>query len=168
VRLFDHAYNPADSMSYENVTRGNSFELISEDITDASDRWDISVDQSGSTPGALNSIDNSEIAGNNGKKSEIIELIVSPNPFSDKTTISYSLSFSLSRVNLYIYDRRGRLISKIRDAEESGSAWTGEWDGRANGETLPAGPYILNLEALDKSSGRVASERKTIVIGRNL
>ncbi|MFC1650722.1 lamin tail domain-containing protein [Candidatus Latescibacterota bacterium] len=168
IRLFDFEYELADSMSFEDVSPGYSFELISVEMSSASESWDVCVDPSGSTPGALNSINNPTISGNNGGKTETIELTVSPNPFSDRTTISYTLSFSLSRVNLYVYDRRGRLISKIRDSEESGSAWTGTWDSRVNGSNLPAGPYILNLEALDKSSGTVHNERKTIVIGRNL
>ncbi|MFC1489988.1 lamin tail domain-containing protein [Candidatus Latescibacterota bacterium] len=168
IRLFDYGNEPADSMSYEDVSQGLSFERISTVGSGASKRWDVCVDPLGSTPGALNSIDNSAITENNGDQTDTIELTVSPNPFSDRTTISYTLSFPLSRVNMYVYDRRGRLITKLRDAEESGSSWTGEWDGRANGENLPAGPYILNIEALDKNTGTVHNERKTIVIGRNL
>ncbi|MFC1541660.1 lamin tail domain-containing protein [Candidatus Latescibacterota bacterium] len=168
IRLFDFEYGIVDSMSYDDTTPGYSFELISIGMSGASKRWDISVDPSGATPGTLNSINNASVIGDNGKQTETIELTVTPNPFSDRTTISYTLSFSLSRVNLFVYDRRGRLITKIRDSEESGSTWTGKWDGRSNGSNLPAGPYILNLEAFDKSSGNVHTERKTIVIGRNL
>ena len=164
VRLCDFNGEPADSMSYDDTTPGYSFELISAAMPVESGRWDISVDSAGGTPGAVNSIAYLD----DGARSTTAELSVDPNPFSERTTISYSLPFPVARVNLYVYDRRGRLIVKLRDGEESGADWTVEWDGRANGESLPAGPYILTLEALDKRTGNVAAERMTIVLGRNL
>ncbi len=164
VRLFDFNGEPADSMSYDDTTPGYSFELISLAMPHNDERWDISVDNAGGTPGAVNSI---AYADDNARPNSA-KLTANPNPFSERTAVSYSLPFPVARVNLYVYDRQGRLVVKIRDGEESGSDWTGEWNGHANGETLTAGPYILILEALDKRTGNVAAERMTIVLGRNL
>jgi len=168
VKLFDFTNELVDSMTYEEVSPGYSLELISIEMSGNISGWDICVNPREATPGTLNSIDYSNIADGKGSKTSRLELSVTPNPFSDMTTISYSLPFPLARVRLYVYDRRGRLIVKLRDSDESGSTWSGTWNGRANGSQLPAGPYILNFEVLDKRSGKVFNERKTIVIGRKL
>lgn len=168
VKLFDFTKELVDSMVYEEVSSGYSFELISTEMSGDVSGWDISVNPRGATPGTLNSIDYPTTVEGEGSKTGRLELSVTPNPFSDMATISYSLPFPLARVRLYVYDRRGRLIIKLRDSDESGSTWTGTWDGRNNGSQLPAGPYILNFEVLDKRSGKVFNERKTIVIGRIL
>jgi len=168
VKLFDFTGALVDSMTYEDAPSGYSFELISTEMNGTVSGWDKCVDPSGATPGRLNSIHYSYVSGKNGKKSDSIRLSVTPNPFPDVITISYHLPFPLARIRLYVYDRRGRLVAKIRDIDESGSEWTGTWNGRNTGARLPAGPYILNLEALDKSTGKVYTERKTIVIARKL
>ena len=168
VNLLDFTGALVDSISYDDAQSGYSFELISLDMHGKTTGWDVSVDPSGATPGRINSINYSIEPGEGNKKTGIPKLSVSPNPFSDVITISYHLPFPLARVRLYVYDRRGRLVAKIRDTEESGSEWTVKWDGSDNGTKLPVGPYILNLEVLDKRSGKVYIERKTIVIARKL
>jgi len=168
IKLFDFTGVLIDSMLYEDAPSGYSFELISTEMSGTVSGWDKCVDPSGETPGTLNSIHYSNVSVENVKKNKTIELSVSPNPFPDVITISYSLPFPLARIRLYVYDRRGRLVAKIRDTEESGSEWIGSWDGRNNGARLSAGPYILNLEALNKHTGKVYIERKTIVIARKL
>ena len=168
VNLLDFTGAPVDSMSYEDTQSGYSFELISPDMHGKTTGWDVSVDPSGATPGKVNSINYSSVPGEGDKKIEQPKLSVNPNPFSDIITISYQLPFPLARVRLNVYDRRGRLVAKLRDAEESGSEWTGTWDGGENGTKLPAGPYILNFEVFDKRSGKVYTERKIIVIAKKL
>ena len=80
-----------------------------------------------------------------------------------------TLPFPLARVRLLVYDRRGRLVASLRDTHESGAEWSGEWDGRDDdGDPLAAGPYILHLEAFDKSDGAVRTARTMIVIGARL
>jgi len=160
-----HDYNGAfqDSMSYGNTLRGTSLERISSRQTGDVADWDTSVDPSGSTPGTVNSISYSP-----SEKGEKVALSVHPNPFLSQTTISYELSFPVARVSLYLYDRRGRIVTRLRDAEESGSVWSCTWNGISGGSRLPAGPYILSFEALDKRSGRVVTERKTVVLASPL
>ena len=168
IILIDFADTPVDSMWYDVAPSGNSMELISPGMRGEAYGWDVCVDQSGATPGRMNSIHYSQVPEEGGKKSESIILKVNPNPFPDVVTISYQLPFQLARIRLYVYDRRGRVVARIRDIDESGSEWTGTWDGRIKGTRLPAGPYILNLEALDKRTGKVYTERETIVIARKL
>ena len=166
--LLDFTGTLADSMEYDEAPSGQSFELMSPEMSGKDSGWDTCVDPVGATPGALNSIHYSTDGDAGNGKTDNIELSAAPNPFSEMTAISYRLPFPIARVRLYVYDRRGRLIAKLRDEEESGSEWAGTWDGRSNGSQLPAGPYILNLEVLNKRSGKAFTERKTIVIGRRL
>ncbi len=168
IKLFDFSTAQVDSMNYTDAQPGYSFELISPDMRGKLSGWDVCVDPSGATPGKMNSIHYANVPEDKGSKSNQLSLTVNPNPFSDMVKLSYHLPFPLARVRLYVYDRRGRLVKKIRDADESGSEWSGTWKGRSNGSRLPVGPYILNLETFEKRSGKVYSERKTIVIGRNL
>jgi hypothetical protein len=167
VRLIGFDGSAADSMAYADATAGYSFELISPSLRGKPSGWDSSVDARGATPGRRNSIDFSHVSDDE-TLSENPRLSVTPNPFLDTATFSYRLPFPLARVRLYLYDRRGRLVAKIRDTEESGSEWTGIWDGRSSGSRLPAGPYILNLEALDKRSGKMYNERITVVLASKL
>jgi len=158
VILLDYAGTVADSVSYAATEKGYSLERI-----DTGTGWDTCTDPSGATPGRLNSI--SFDAGGHVKS---VTIDIDPNPFGYVTTVSYELPFPLARVSLTIYDRRGRQVATLRDGEESGSDWSCTWDGSSGGSRLPAGPYILNLEAIDKRTGRIVTERKVIVIGTKL
>ena len=163
VTLHDHRGAFQDSMSYENILKGMSLERISYRQAGSIADWDASVDSSGSTPGNRNSISFSP-----SEKGEKVALTVSPNPFLSQTTITYELTFPVARVSLYLYDRRGRIVTRLKDAEESGSIWSCTWNGKNKGSRLPAGPYILSLEALDKRTGRVVTDRKTVVLASPL
>jgi len=163
IKLLDFTGAVHDSMYYEDAPKGYSLERISEDVVAGVPKWDTSTNPEGATPGRKNSITYEP-----GKKKQSPVVKIEPNPFADMVTISYELPFPLARVSLYIYDRRGRLVAKLRDAEESGSKWSCTWNGRSNGSRLPAGPYILNLEALDKRTGRVVTERKMVVVAARL
>lgn len=163
VALHDFTGAVQDSMNYENAPAGFSIERISLDVNESSSVWDTSVDAYGSTPGRQNSI-----SWTPGEKKPSLILKVEPNPFSDNVTVSYDLPFPVARVSLYVYDRRGRLVAMLRDGEESGPAWTGTWDGKSSGLRLPAGPYILNLEVLDKKTGSMMTVRKIVVLAVRL
>lgn len=166
VKLLDFTGAFSDSMAYDDAPEGISLELISEAYKSSVSGWDACVDESGSTPGRLNSI--SYTSDVSGEKKIPLSLNAAPNPFAEHVTISYRLPFPAARVSLYVYDRRGRLVARLRDAEESGPEWSDTWDGKSGGSRLPAGPYILSIEALDKRTGRMISERKTIVAGAKL
>ena len=162
VVLLDRAGALRDSMSYSSAPEGISLERISPRLS-GKGAWDKCTDPSGATPGARNSLffihveeDSPSLSGST--------LTITPNPFSETTVIAYDLPFPLARVRLEVYDRRGRKVAVIRDAAESGSVWRGEW----NGGKLPAGPYILTFEALNKNTGKMVTMRKTVVVGKKL
>ncbi len=91
-----------------------------------------------------------------------------PNPFADRTTISYELPCPLARVTLAVYDRRGRRVALLRDGAESGSRWSGTWDGRSDGARLPLGPYIVHMEAVGRTGGGVLTAKEIAVVGAHL
>lgn len=78
--------------------------------------------------------------------------LVSPNPFSASTTISFRLPAAVT-VSLAIYDVRGRFVRTLVRSERlaAGSHRT-EWDGRGqDGRPVAAGVYFARLEAGDAS-----------------
>ncbi len=159
VRLYAASVSAfIDSMYYESTVSGKSLERISIE----SDQWEESA-PIGGTPGAANSM----LYDIGTIRLEPV-LTVDPNPFGETAEISYTLDFPRARVSLTVFDRRGRFITKLRDAEDSGSKWSYEWDGCADGSRVPAGPYILRLEALNRDDGKVSTVTKTIVAGSRL
>lgn len=158
VALVDFEGTVADSVSYDATEKGRSIER-----TGFSGGWGTSVDSSGATPGHANSVVFDPSSTGQG-----VTLAVEPNPFGVRTTVTCTLPFAFARVKLYVYDRRGRLVARLRDGEDAGSSWTCEWDGSSDGSRLPAGPYILSLEAIDTRTGRIVTERTVIVAGADL
>jgi len=168
VNLLDCAGAVTDSMNYDDTRAGYSLELISANMSGSPNGWDVSVDPSGATPGGRNSINFSSVPNGNEPKINSPKLHITPNPFMNEAVISYELPFPLARVRLLVYDRRGRQVATLRDTEESGSSWSGRWNGRGGGRKLPAGPYIIDFEVLDKRTGKMHRERKTVVVGARL
>ncbi len=150
-----------DSMSYSSAPPGISLERISPRLS-GKGAWDRSVDPSGATPGARNSLFFNHVQEDPASSGS--SLTIKPNPFSGTTVIAYDLPFPLARVRLEVYDRRGRKVATIRDESESGSAWQGNWECG----NLPAGPYILSFEALNKNTGKMVNMRKTMVVGKRM
>jgi PKD repeat protein len=77
-----------------------------------------------------------------------------PNPFYNKTTISYTLDKN-SNVNIAVYDRIGSKVAEIENSEKSAGQHQLEW----NAENLPAGIYHLQL-----TSGGVVTSRKLVLV----
>ncbi|MFC1608151.1 lamin tail domain-containing protein [Candidatus Latescibacterota bacterium] len=163
--LHDSGGNVIDSMSYDSAPDGLSLELITPDNEPL---WDVCVDRAGSTPGRQNSIYFQTASIVEDDDDGQVRITIEPNPFDRETRVSYNLPFPLARVRVLVYDRRGRHVATIRDTEESGSMWSGTWEGRKDGRRLPAGPYILDVEILDKQTGNIYRERKTIVVAARL
>ena len=78
---------------------------------------------------------------------ELANLDAFPNPFRDKSTISFDLP-ETERVLLTLHDVRGRLLATIVDGVRGQGHDEIEWDGRDNrGNPLPVGVYFLHLRA---------------------
>lgn len=82
-----------------------------------------------------------------------------PNPFSNTTTIGYSVP-SASRVKIAVYDMRGALVAELVDASvPAGEHWV-NWDGcGSGGEPVSSGMYMYRLE-----TGNGSSSGKMILI----
>ena len=70
-----------------------------------------------------------------------------PNPFNPSTVISYDIAND-SRVELNVFDMRGRLIKNLVNQNQSVGRYNVTWNGSDNlGNTVSAGVYIYKLNA---------------------
>lgn len=83
-----------------------------------------------------------------------------PNPFLDATTIVYQVAVA-GDVDLRVYDLAGREVATLASGFREASEFTVEWDGQASsGIEMPAGVYVVRLEAPDATSAiRVLKSR---------
>lgn len=81
-------------------------------------------------------------------------VVVSPNPFSGQTTLRFELAEAGS-VRLSIHDVLGREVAVLVD----GSYGAGRHEAMLDGSALPAGAYLIRLEA----GGTVQTRRVTLV-----
>lgn len=73
-----------------------------------------------------------------------------PNPFSNTTTISYTLEEE-SNVSLKVYDMRGHHIKSLVHERESAGDHSVEWDRKTDrGELVQDGMYIYKLRVSDQ------------------
>jgi flagellar hook assembly protein FlgD len=70
-----------------------------------------------------------------------------PNPSRAGTTFEFTLKYP-ERVDLAVYDVRGRLVRRVVDGPAEAGANQFEWDGRdEHGALVPAGTYFFRLRA---------------------
>lgn len=75
-----------------------------------------------------------------------IWLTASPNPFNPQTRITYALHPTLERVQLTVYDLRGRRVACLVDGLESGTTRSVPWNGQdERGRPAATGVYIVRL-----------------------
>jgi parallel beta-helix repeat protein len=86
-----------------------------------------------------------------------------PNPFNPSTTISFNISNTINkrqRVNLNIYDIRGRLVSSLIDSDLEPGTHKIHWDGRNDrGVSVSSGIYLYQL----KSGGETFTRKMTVL-----
>jgi len=69
-----------------------------------------------------------------------------PNPFRERTTVSFTLDRDVD-VQLAVYDAAGRRVRTLVDGPRAAGAGTADWDGRdASGRRVTAGIYFVRLE----------------------
>ena len=74
-------------------------------------------------------------------------LVATPNPFTPRTTIQYSLAKE-AEVELFVADPAGRVVRTLARGREPAGPHRIEWDGRGNdGRELPSGIYLYVLHA---------------------
>ncbi len=89
--------------------------------------------------------------------------VAGPNPSSGATTLRFSLP-AMSKVQLSIYDSRGRLVRRLSDESREAGSHSVLWDGRDNhGRDVSAGIYFGRLMVSGQKVNEVQA-RKIIVI----
>lgn len=69
-----------------------------------------------------------------------------PNPFSETTTISYSLA-EPGKVRITVYNSKGCLVKVVEDITRESGSWEAEWDGTAeDGSVVSSGVYFCRME----------------------
>ncbi|MFH1009755.1 MAG: lamin tail domain-containing protein [bacterium] len=130
--------------------------------------WASSVDPAGSTPGRRNS----QFYAPASASASI--LTIEPNPFSpdgdgfeDIAFLRYHLRYSNSRLDLKIFDVRGRKVRWLANNELVGQTGEKLWDGRDDqGRELPVGIYVVYLEALAQGDTRIEKAKRAVAIAR--
>jgi len=68
-----------------------------------------------------------------------------PNPFTDETTIEYSI-VEEGDVSLQVFDALGQLVGTLAGGHREPATYTVAWDGRSsNGREVPSGVYVIRL-----------------------
>lgn len=76
-----------------------------------------------------------------------LQLARFPNPFRSSTTIAFQVQ-EPGRVQLAVYDLRGRQVRLIEDGERPAGSYEVRWDGTNDaGSAVASGVYLLSLQA---------------------
>ena len=160
----DATGKPIDQVSFaEDQLRERrvSLERIHPDLeSDDPDNWAAHVTVAGGSPGAQNSVFVERLPTQ-------ASLDASPNPFDERTILSYRLPLTTAYAHLWIYNSYGQLVRKLLDADPTGSERALVWDGRDDDDArLPMGIYIVYLEALNAKKGILCREKKAVVLAK--
>ena len=83
-----------------------------------------------------------------------------PNPFSNHTSISYTLPETM-QISLTVYDSRGQKLALLAE----GRMAAGRHEARFDASTLAAGIYLYSLQTVD-AKGRINILNGKLVVGR--
>ncbi len=78
-----------------------------------------------------------------------------PNPFSDKTTISFEVPDNGKQVILKFYNSFGQLVKNVSINNAIKGENTYVWDGTYNNSKAPAGMYFCTMEIGDNNVGTI-------------
>ena len=107
--------------------------------------------------GVANPISKNAVEQKNIIRDFINTLSSYPNPFSNSTTISFSISES-QKVSLKIYDMTGRLVKTLANAEMQVGTHQLSWNAKdEKGNAVSAGIYLLRFDAGTKSETKKLS-----------
>jgi hypothetical protein len=152
-------YNPKWSSSV-----GVSAERINSLQIDLANNWTHSLDKIGNTIGRTNSVFSPETQNK-------LSLSAKPSPYSltkeDCTIISYSIPEPVSRVNIRIFDLKGRLVRHLVNQNEVSASGTINWEGlNDSNREVKSGVYIVLLDAVGVQSNKVYQKKTTLVIAK--
>jgi hypothetical protein len=73
-----------------------------------------------------------------------------PNPFQRVTRLEFDVPQSGPRVRIDVFSVNGGLVRSLLDGPQNAGTHSVTWDGRdARGRTVPAGMYVIRMEAAD-------------------
>jgi hypothetical protein len=94
-----------------------------------------------------------------GAKPARLEVAARPNPFGNRTRISYAVPHS-GNVSLAVFDAAGRPVRTLVSARQDAGRYSASWDGRDNlGNEVGAGIYFYTL-----STGQSSTTAKLSVV----
>ncbi|MBN1153478.1 lamin tail domain-containing protein [candidate division KSB1 bacterium] len=173
VALFDLTDKLIDYVAYTSSGdpgTGLSLERFNPDLrSDDAANWSYCTDDRGGTPGRRNSIFID-------KKSISAELFASPDPFSpdedgheDITIIQYAIPLKTSRMNIQIFDIKGRMVRFLCNNDPVGSNGTVIWDGRDDhGILCRMGIYIIHMVVINEAHAALIEKTSTVVLASPL
>jgi len=166
--LYDANGAVSDSLVYSAEWGGGRFISLERLAWDGDScdptNWASCIDPAGHTAGRSNSVHAPE-------RHSAVTLSVSPSPFSpdhdgieDHAEIGYTLPMARAVVHIKIFDTVGRQVRYLRCNGSSGPQGSVIWDGAdEQGRRCPMGVYIVYLQAIDESAGRV-EQAKTLCV----
>lgn len=80
---------------------------------------------------------------NGGIRTDKIYITVQPNPFSSRLILKFGLA-EMSRVNLSIYNSKGRMVKQLVDQVKTAGSYSVQWD-----DSSPSGIYYYRMCAKD-------------------
>ncbi len=167
LALYDHNGCQIDSVHYYSDWKeeeDNSLERINPYLpTENSENWGSAVNELDGTPGMQNSLYVQHIIPD-------VELTVTPNPLSYRekksVLIEYNLPEPISKINIRIFDMKGRMIRWLTDQQWVAAQGTVIWDCKnEQGNVVPIGMYIIHMEASGKQSNKIYEKTTKMVIG---
>ncbi len=122
----------------------------------------------GATPGYKNSsfFDTNDNIKDNF---ELVNNVFSPDQdgVDDFLTLEYSLEKDNVLANIYIFDSKGRFITKLLNNESLSYKGIVTWDGFVDGKKMPVGIYILYIDTIDLN-GNSIKYKKAFILAKNL
>jgi len=161
VFLFDFMGRLVDHMAYEGDWI-EGMEVSLERVNPGLDpmapyTWAPCTAPEGSTPGRRNSTFLEALPAS-------ASVSASPDPFRDRTLITYRVPAEAVWVRIWIFNSKGQRVRKLLEGVPSGGEGKEIWDGRDDrGERLPMGMYILYLEAMDHRRDVLHRAKGTVV-----
>lgn len=103
-----------------------------------------------------------------------LEVFQSPfSPYKDGTYSQAKIAYNVpanSQITMRVFDVSGHQVRILLDHSDGGGASaTVSWDGKDDdGNIVKTGVYIVNIEALDKTTGSARRSSKRVVVGRKM
>lgn len=154
--LWARSFNDSDSgvlIKYDGIT-WTLYDFYNYPFT-STDIWDIVVDSNNNlwmgTDSGITVYNENGIVANADDVVPVpvqgrFHLSIYPNPFNPKANISYELD-QAARVNLCIYDIKGRLVKQLCHARQDKGQHAAAWDGTDQaGRTMASGVYFCRIE----------------------